>query len=493
MQSSFWRSSHESHSNHANPFRNSAASPPSGPEERKADYPIDFVIVGGGIAGLATAYALAVGGHRVHVLEKSTRDPLTGSGVAVPPNLGRIMKHWGLLHVLEAKGAQIIDVSLANLNTGADVGIMHVHKDILADLDVPYYAMHYCDLRDAIQQHAASVGVRVTTGVCVKKVTPPPESESDGSPVPPSKRVRPTVTLSTGEILTADVVIGADGPSGIVRQVVDPQVSTRPATMSVYTGTVTADKLKKYASLAPVHEFVFEHWTWWVGTNRSMLGYPIRDNTEYSMHIWSSEVSDAPESWDRVIPVADLKMDDWDLEPRLRDVLESAAHFTHSRYSDASRPEEWVDSTASIIVVGEAAHPYMPTNKYCCSTAFEDAAVLGTLFSRLDSLDQIPSLLYAYQDLRQGRAEVLNLLGLSNASVAMAAKPHSKVGNTLVRLIMQNGDPDEAPLPDPMTAWDEVEEVWGYSAIDDADEWWVRWGRLRQHALSSPSAGEVFT
>ena len=37
-------------------------------------------------------------------------------------------------------------------------------------------------------------------------------------------------------------------------------------------------------------------------------------------------------------------------------------------------------------------------------------------------------------------------------------------------------------MPKPEDAWDEVESVWGYSAIDAADEWWVRWGRLRQHA-----------
>ena len=28
------------------------------------------------------------------------------------------------------------------VNTGKDVGIMEVHKDILSDLDVPYYTMH---------------------------------------------------------------------------------------------------------------------------------------------------------------------------------------------------------------------------------------------------------------------------------------------------------------------------------------------------------------
>lgn len=37
----------------------------------KAAFPLKFVIVGGGIAGLACAYTLQCAGHTVRVLEKS--------------------------------------------------------------------------------------------------------------------------------------------------------------------------------------------------------------------------------------------------------------------------------------------------------------------------------------------------------------------------------------------------------------------------------------
>lgn len=35
---------------------------------------IDFIVIGGGLTGLTTAYALARGGHRVTVLEKDNFD-----------------------------------------------------------------------------------------------------------------------------------------------------------------------------------------------------------------------------------------------------------------------------------------------------------------------------------------------------------------------------------------------------------------------------------
>ena len=41
--------------------------------------------------------------------------------------------------------------------------------------------------------------------------------------------------------------------------------------------------------------------------------------------------------------------------------------------------------------------------------AAEDAVVLGSLFSHLSTLDQIPSFLNAYQELRQKRCELVNM------------------------------------------------------------------------------------
>lgn len=39
---------------------------------------------------------------------------------------------------------------------------------------------------------------------------------------------KPTVTLHSGEVLEADVIVGADGPSGLTRRQVDETI-TEPA------------------------------------------------------------------------------------------------------------------------------------------------------------------------------------------------------------------------------------------------------------------------
>jgi salicylate hydroxylase len=47
--------------------------------ERKTEHPLEFIIIGGSIAGLATAYALRRAGHAVLVLEKSDGTLKVGS------------------------------------------------------------------------------------------------------------------------------------------------------------------------------------------------------------------------------------------------------------------------------------------------------------------------------------------------------------------------------------------------------------------------------
>ena len=89
------------------------------PARHTASLSVDFLIIGAGIAGLASAIALRRVGHRVSVLEKHDSiakvrrsRPLqirvTGAddgcwrfmkatgGCRMPPNLSKILFHWGL-------------------------------------------------------------------------------------------------------------------------------------------------------------------------------------------------------------------------------------------------------------------------------------------------------------------------------------------------------------------------------------------------------------
>ena len=115
----------------------------------------------------------------------------------------------------------------------------------------------------------------------------------------------------------------------------------------------------------------------------------------------------------------------------------------------------------------------------------EDAAVLGALFSHLRSADQVATFLYAYQDLRKGRADTLVTIEEHNVDLAMLGAQRIRGG--LVRFnAISEGSPSPTPGGGPTDAElaeiAEIAEIWNYYAIDAADEWWVQWGMLRERS-----------
>jgi len=112
----------------------------------------------------------------------------------------------------------------------------------------------------------------------------------------------------------------------------------------------------------------------------------------------------------------------------------------------------------------------------------EDAAVFGGLFSRLLSWDQVPSLMEAYQDLRQERARFVALQDQANADISwISPGPYRDARDAAMRADRQCGldEFSEGMLRD---QWDTVSEVFAYSASDAAADWWVGWGMLAERA-----------
>lgn len=112
----------------------------------------------------------------------------------------------------------------------------------------------------------------------------------------------------------------------------------------------------------------------------------------------------------------------------------------------------------------------------------EDAAVFGGLFSRLRSWDQVPTLMEAYQDLRQDRAHIAARQDQSNADATwLPPVLHRDARDAAMRADKQNGvdESNERILQD---QWDAFGEEFGYSASDAAADWWVGWGMLAEMA-----------
>lgn len=102
----------------------------------------------------------------------------------------------------------------------------------------------------------------------------PPETYKTSTPIagPASRTLRPTVRLRSGEILHADVIIGADGRRSIVRRVVtdeDEEPETTSYNSSYYRGSVPMTEIRKYA---PLKQLVDGGWPAWFGYGRAATG-----------------------------------------------------------------------------------------------------------------------------------------------------------------------------------------------------------------------------
>lgn len=117
--------------------------------------------------------------------------------------------------------------------------------------------------------------------------------------------------------------------------------------------------------------------------------------------------------------------------------------------------------------------------------ALEDGAVLAKLFSHIRTSDQIPTLLYAFQELRQPHVKKVkeNEMG----AIDFMGMPPCEFRTAREEMLRAKRDAGQDAFAsdatgEEMPQWTEIKEVFGYDAEDDADNWWMEWGLLRERA-----------
>jgi len=151
-------------------------------------------------------------------------------------------------------------------------------------------------------------------------------------------------------------------------------------------------------------------------------------------------------------------------------------------------PEDWVHNSGRLVVVGSAAHPFPPGIIYGPSMSLEDGSVLAKLFSHLRSEEQIPSFLFAFQNLREERCQKNRALDIGNILFMMEPEGEGTVQRDAMmrgkhdqgRNVLSGDDEDSN-----VAQWDHNRELFGYDAEDEADNWWVQWGLLQERAKAA--------
>ncbi|KAH9832944.1 FAD/NAD-P-binding domain-containing protein [Rhodofomes roseus] len=444
-----------------------------------AELKIHFIIVGGGIAGLSAALALTRVGHRVTLLEKgdskSNRGP---GGLHLAPNGTKVLFHWGLKDSLKAAGLTSHPLLFSQYHTGQLLGIQLWDDELLRETRGEFLLMTHGNLCEILHDAAVSQGAEIRYNAKVVDIEP-----EDGA-----------VKLASGEILQADIIIGADGERGLCRRLVlGREERIEPSGLGLFdlqfgSQTATQEMAQEEKRLLekvqgnPVYVAM--------GNSAGATGYPIHQGREIAFHFFFRAEFPLDGGWDDP-PTAKpelLRRLPAEMDPNLYHCAHGAQQVTRVALNKYEELDDWVHESGRLLVIGQAAHPIPHCGIQVASVAIEDAAVLGKLYHHLTIPEQAQDFLYAFQDLRKQRcAEALDGEVSMITFITTPDGPEQDARNANMRAKYRagknvlEGDTSDGGEGE---QWVQIRTIFGYDCEDEADNWWVQWGLLRARANS---------
>lgn len=305
---------------------------------------VQVLIAGAGPAGLALAIKLRQSGIAVRMLERLARDRMLADAGGAYELSATTVNHLEALQVLEEvrlRGLPLLGFELRS----------H-HDRVLQRLDFAragfeLLSITRAELQRALWTRVDALGIDLMDGVTITSVT---EDED---------AVR--VTLSSGETIAADVLIGADGMHSLVRRTLfdpAPPIDVGIAAYWGYTPFASADlDLARGRSLG------------FVGVGGSLV---ITRNSSNDAWLFTLCLSD-PE---RSVTLAEGAAS---LPARARALVENASRTAATRLYEQKPLREW--TTRRTILIGDAAHGMTPFLGLGANSAIEDACRFGALLT----------------------------------------------------------------------------------------------------------------
>jgi salicylate hydroxylase len=341
----------------------------------------DVVIVGAGIGGLTTALALLQRGINVRVTEQATQLGEIGAGLTLTPNLTRVLYHLGLEDEL-AKILLIPEVQHIRHWQSGDVLVTKQRGQVaLETYGFPYGHVHRADLHALLAQAVLRLDpnciVLGKTAVSVETSTH-----------------QASVTYRDGSVISADLVIGADGVRSIVRNSLFGAQAPRFTGHVAWRGVVpTSDLPVDVASATP---------GLFLGPDRLFMRYPLRGGTAWNYAAFARQTGWTTDSWSSRADVSDPLAAFAGWHDIVRETIKASPADGVYKWALYARDPltSWVNGRVTLL--GDAAHAMLPFLGQGAATSVEDGLVLARCLSEIDGID---AALQRYQALRKTRCD----------------------------------------------------------------------------------------
>lgn len=378
------------------------------------------VVIGAGMGGLLTALALRQTGvfNSVEVYEQTAEPSTAGAGLNIPPNGARLCRWLGVdldggdptgPHGAIDGGRAAILASTRQFNADGTMTERLLDHNSAANDDAGFHHMHRLDLLMCLYQRVLDFAP--------SKAVPCPITVHMGCRLTELEQTETTVqaTFANGTTATGDVVIGADGINSSTLEIAWPNPRPKRWTEVIcFRGLIPRDivaGLRKPDGSPldnnPIESFSMDRYktetsgvtTYWVRGGELLNVWIARYQPD------SSEFGQEEGDW---FPVASQEVvhevdEAFEGSPYLEDLRALAGAIvspTKWGLYDRDALDTWIQGR--ICLLGDAAHPMLPTFGQGAAQSFEDAAALASAFA-VHGRDVRTALLH-YERVRHYRA-----------------------------------------------------------------------------------------
>ena len=347
------------------------------------------IISGGGIGGLTAALCLQQHGWDVTVLEQASKLGEVGAGIQLSPNAMKVFEALGLGEALVDIGFRPVGIEIRMGESGMTLIHTPLGEAALQRWGSPYLHIHRADLISVLQTALAERAPgAVRLGNCVETY------DQDAEQV--------TARLETGESISGDIMVGADGIHSAVRTNMLGPYTPRFTGNVAWRAVVPVERLGKDIP-DPVA-------CAWMGRGKHAVTYLLRCGQLANLVAVVERDDWTDESWTASGTREEAMRDFADWHPIITRLIEESDTLFRWALFDRAPLSRWTDGRVALM--GDAAHPMLPFLAQGAAMAIEDAWALAACVSRTETAERG---LEAFQAMRYGRASAIQARSRANA------------------------------------------------------------------------------